>query len=410
VSDSKNGLLGLGSRGPAVLDVRTRLAALASDDLPELRGLLDTPTEASVDNPVDNSRGEAGDRPDELFDDQLERAVRAFQQHKGLIVDGVVGVETFGAIDGARWTLGDRILVHTPGHLLRGEDVVSLQERLNTLGFAAGRVDGRFGPQTERAVRGFQRAYGLPGDGSVGPETLRAFDDLRRSVSGGSSTVLRERERVRRSGHNLSGRTIVLDPGHGGGDGGATANGLVESELVMDLARRIEGRLTAIGVSVVYTRTQHNAPTEEERAAIANDAGADLLLSLHCDSHDAADASGVATFFFGRDRRTSWSAVGEHLADLVLREIVARTGLANCRSHGRSWALLQQTTMPAIRVEAGYLSHPDDATRLADPAFRDTIAEAVLVSLQRLYLGDDDTATTGVLQLGDLRAYLAAHS
>lgn len=391
MSGSKHGLLALGSRGPAVLDVRTRLASLASEALPELVELV------------------PGSPDPEVYDEGLLRAVRAFQQHKGLIVDGVVGVETFSAIDGARWALGDRILIHTPGHLQRGEDVVALQERLNTLGFASGRVDGRFGPETERAVRSFQRAYGLPGDGSVGPETLRAFKDLRRSVSGGSANVLRERERVRRSGHNLSGRTVVLDPGHGGDDTGATAHGLVESDLVMDLARRIEGRLTAIGVSVVFTRTQHTCPTEEERAAIANTAGADLLLSLHADSHDAADASGVATFFFGRDRTTSWSAIGEHLADLVLREIVARTGLANCRSHGRSWSLLQQTTMPAVRIEAGYLSHPADAALLADPAFRDTLAEAVLISLQRLYLGDDDTAKTGVLHLGDLRAYLAAH-
>ncbi|HEV7145886.1 MAG TPA: N-acetylmuramoyl-L-alanine amidase [Pedococcus sp.] len=392
MSDSKQGLLGLGSRGPAVADVRARLASLAEDQLPDRAGLVGT------------------DVAPEVFDQGLERAVRAFQQHKGLIVDGVVGVETFSAIDGARWALGDRILRYLPGHLLRGEDVVTLQERLNTLGFAAGRVDGRFGPETERAVRAFQRSYGLPGDGSVGPETLRAFEDLRRSVSGGSATVLRERELVRRSGHSLSGRTIVLDPGHGGSNTGATANGLVESQLVMDLARRIEGRLTAIGVSVVFTRTDSSCPTEDERAALANAAGADLVISLHCDSHDAADASGVATFFFGRDRKTSWSAVGEHFADLVLRELVARTGLANCRSHGRSWTLLQQTTMPTVRVEAGYLSHPSDADRLADPAFRDTVAEAVLVALQRLYLGDDDTATTGVLRLGDLRAYLAQHA
>jgi N-acetylmuramoyl-L-alanine amidase len=65
--------------------------------------------------------------------------------------------------------------------------------------------------------------------------------------------------------------------------------------------------------------------------------------------------------------------------------------------------------MPAVRVEAGYLSSPVDAAQLAQPAFRDTLAEAVLVSLQRMYLGEDDTATTGVLHLGDLRAYLAAH-
>jgi N-acetylmuramoyl-L-alanine amidase len=66
--------------------------------------------------------------------------------------------------------------------------------------------------------------------------------------------------------------------------------------------------------------------------------------------------------------------------------------------------------MPAVRIEAGYLSHPDDAALLADPAFRDTLAEAVLVSLQRVYLGDDDTALTGVLNLRDLRAFLASRA
>ena len=390
MSSSNNGLLRRGSRGPAVADVRTRLVALSPDHLGDRSGLGGPEVDA------------------QLYDEALERAVRDFQQRQGLIVDGIVGPETFSAIDGARWSLGDRILTHTPGHLQHGEDVAALQERLNTLGFAAGRVDGRFGPNTERAVRSFQRAYGLPGDGSVGPDTFRAFSDLRRSVSGGSSTVLREQERVRRSGHSLSGRTVVLDPGHGGDEAGATVNGLREADVVLDLARRIEGRLTAIGVSVVYTRTEHTCPSEEERAALANRAEADILLSLHCDSHDHVDASGVATFFFGRDRRTSWSAVGESLADILQREIVARTGLANCRSHGRSWRLLQQTTMPAVRLEAGYLSHPEDASRLADPGFRDTLAEAVLVSLQRMYLGEDDTNATGVLHLGDLRAYLAS--
>jgi N-acetylmuramoyl-L-alanine amidase len=385
------GLLARGSQGPAVADVRARLRGLSESHLPDKSDLT------------------GPDVREDVFDAGLERAVRAFQQRQGLIVDGVVGVETFSAIDGARWVLGDRILTYTPGHLLHGDDVVALQSRLNTLGFAAGRVDGRFGPTTERAVRAFQRAYGLADDGSVGPQTLRAFEDLRRSVSGGSATVLRERERVRRSGHSLSGRTVVLDPGHGATDTGAHAYGLVEADVVMDLARRIEGRLTAIGVSVVFTRTELTCPSEQERAQLANDAAADVLMSLHCDSHDQSDASGVATFFFGRERGKSWSAVGEHFADLLQREIVARTGLANCRSHGRSWALLQQTTMPAVRIEAGYLTHPDDAARLADPAFRDTLAEAVLVSLQRLYLGEDDTATTGVLRLGDLRAYLAAN-
>jgi N-acetylmuramoyl-L-alanine amidase len=60
-----------------------------------------------------------------------------------------------------------------------------------------------------------------------------------------------------------------------------------------------------------------------------------------------------------------------------------------------------------VRIEAGYLSHADDAARLADPAFRDTVAEAIVIALQRMYLGEDDTIATGVLRLQDLRAYLA---
>jgi N-acetylmuramoyl-L-alanine amidase len=62
--------------------------------------------------------------------------------------------------------------------------------------------------------------------------------------------------------------------------------------------------------------------------------------------------------------------------------------------------------MPTVRIEAGYLSHEEDAARLADPAFRDTLAEAIVIALQRMYLGEDDTIATGVLRLHDLRAFL----
>jgi N-acetylmuramoyl-L-alanine amidase len=61
--------------------------------------------------------------------------------------------------------------------------------------------------------------------------------------------------------------------------------------------------------------------------------------------------------------------------------------------------------MPTVRIEAGYLSHEQDAAKLADPAFLDTLAEAIVIALQRMYLGEDDTNATGVLRLGDLGAY-----
>jgi len=380
MSDQPVALYRLGEQDPAVRSIRALL--VATGDL----------SPSNVEAP-------------DVYDEEVAQAIRAFQQRRGLMVDGVLGPHTHIALDGAHWKLGDRMLSHIPGHMVQGDDVAELQERLLSLGFTPDRVDGIFGTNTEQAVRRFQGAVGLAVDGSVGPETLRAFSDLTRSVSGGSPYTLREAELVRRSGHRLLGRIVVLDPGHGGDDTGTIAHELTESEVTLDLARRIEGRLSAIGVTVLFTRSAATGPDDLLRATMANQAGADIMLSLHCDSTDQSQASGVATFFWGLDRFGSWSAVGEHLANLIQREIVSRTGLADCRSHPRGWELLRRTQMPTVRIEAGYLSHQDDAAKLADPGFLDTLAEAVVIALQRMYLGEDDTNATGVLRLGDLRAY-----
>jgi N-acetylmuramoyl-L-alanine amidase len=376
-----------GDSGPAVADVCERLRA--TGDLPA-------------------SAASAGPLRDATYDARVEEAVKSFQQQRGLMVDGVVGPATYAVLDGARWALGDRVLSHVPGHFMEGDDVVSLQRRLVELGFRPGKVDGIFGPETERAVRGFQTAVGLPGDGTVGPETMRSFEGLRRSVSGGSANALREREHIRRSGHSLTGRTIVLDPGHGGIDAGVVgAAGLIEADLVLDIARRIEGRLSAHGVNVVFTRTdQTDAGSEEQRAAFANQCGADLVLSLHCDHSTSASARGVAAFFYGHEDHGGWSTIGEHFSELVLREVVARTGLLDCRAHARTWPLLRRTRMPAVRLDVGYLTHPDDAALLSSPQTLDRIAEGVVVAMQRTYLGEADTARTGVLRLDDLRQHL----
>jgi N-acetylmuramoyl-L-alanine amidase len=380
MSDQPVALFNLGDQGSAVRSIRALLQSTGDLSL---------------------SAGAAND----VYDEEVAEAVRAFQQRRGLIVDGVLGPHTHMALDGAHWKLGDRMLSHIPGHMLQGDDVAELQERLMSLGFTPDRVDGIFGTNTERAVRRFQGGVGLAVDGSVGPETLRAFADLTRSVSGGSPHTLREEELVRSSGHRLLGRIVVLDPGHGGDDTGTVAHGLTESKVTLDLARRIEGRLSAIGVTVLFTRSATTSPDDLTRASMANQARADIMLSLHCDSTDQSLASGVATFFWGLERFGAWSAVGEHLANLIQREIVSRTGLADCRSHPRGWQLLQRTQMPTVRVEAGYLSHEQDVARLADPAFLDTLAEAIVIALQRMYLGEDDTNATGVLRLRDLRAY-----
>ncbi len=334
------------------------------------------------------------------FDQPTDWAVREFQQNRGLVVDGIVGPETYAALQAARLSLGDRLLSFATKPFV-GDDVAMLQERLTELGFDTGRPDGVFGRRTETALKGLQREYGLVSDGVCGPATLRALKQLGRLVVGGRPHTLRESEVLYRSGAALAGKVVVLDPGHGGLDRGAVGNGLEEAALAEDLAARLEGRLTAVGVRALLTRGPDNCPTDAERAALANNARADLVVSLHVDGSASPRCHGVATYHFGTGSGAS-STIGEKLASLVQREVVARTDLLDCRVHAKTWQLLRLTAMPAVRIELGHLSHPGDASRLADAGFRDVVAEALLVAIQRLYLPADQDPPTGILRLADL--------
>jgi N-acetylmuramoyl-L-alanine amidase len=347
--------------------------------------------------------------PPDVFDGGLEQGVRAFQQRRGLVADGIVGPQTAQVLEGARWKLGDRALVCTPGHLMRGDDVAALQERLVVLGLFAGPVDGIFGPQTEAALQELQRGLGLAPDGMCGPTTLHGMSALARAVGGGDPWALRQQAAVAVAGSSLAGKILVIDPGHGGSDRGIQAGPLVEAEVVLDVARRMERRLTASGVVAVLTRTADVDVDETARIERANAVAADLVMSLHCDAHPCASANGVASFYWGDVRVGARSAVGAQLAQLVQSEVVARTGLVDLRTHACTIDLVRLTRMPTVQVELGYLSSPHDVSRLADPAFRDAAAEALVIAVQRLYLGDDD-AETGTLQLNDVLSFAGIRS
>ena len=376
----------LGDRGPAVGEIRGRLALL--DLLP------DAPHGVPERDPV--------------FDTQVEQAVRTFQQLQGLVCDGVVGAQTWRRLEEARWRLGDRVLLHSVSHPLTGGDVSSLQQRLLELGFDPGRVDGIFGTMTDHALRDFQRNIGLADDGTCGPATFKALARLARTVVGGAPHTMREEERIRSAGPGLAGKVVVIDPGHGGADLGVTGHDLTEAHVAEDLAARIEGRLAAVGVRAYLTRGRladdERPPDEDARAQFANRTDADQVVSLHVDGQANPQAQGMATFYYGsadsgRGAAPAQSPVGQSFARLVQREVTARTDLLDCGTDAKTWDLLRRTRMPAVRVEVGYLTNAHDAARLSDPAFRDVVAEAIVVAVQRLYLPPDTDAPTGVLRL-----------
>jgi N-acetylmuramoyl-L-alanine amidase len=350
----------------------------------------------------------------------VERAVRHFQQTRRTSVDGAVTPGTLRLLEEASWRLGDRDLAPagtaaaaqgaagtngSDSTALFGDDVSELQRRLMSLGFDCGRVNGTYDAATVRAVREFQRNVGLAPDGICDALTVQALGRLNRRMAGGGLLhAMRESEAISSSGPALPGKTIVLDPGHGGADPGVTANSLIEADLVYDVSARVRERLEKLSVTCRMTRGHGGSPDQRKRAEYANEARADLVISLHCDAHANPAASGVAAFYYGNDRFGHASPTGERFAGLVQREITARTGLVNLGTHGMTWDLLRYTQMPAVRIELGYLTSPQDAAMLASERFRDASADAIVIAVQRLYLPPESDSPTGVLRLAELRS------
>ena len=385
-----------GDRGPEVAAIRATLAGM---------GLLHNIESVGLTEP---EAGSVLARTDAVFDADLEAAVLAFQQARGLISDGIVGPATQAALADASYVLGTRDLSYIVSKPMAGDDVAQLQRRLGELGFYAGLVDGTFGALTHGAVTDFQLDCGLSADGVVEVETLDTLGRFSTLFKGGDVASLVEKERARTSGPMLAGKRIVLDPGPSGSENPIridTPYGTItDAELLWDITQRLSERMNQAGVEVFLSRPEAMIPTDPERAEIANAFNADLIISLRLDRHPNPVGNGVATFYFGNSLGSE-SMLGEALSGFVQREIVSRTSLRDCRTHGRSWQLLRMTRMPSVQIYLGYANSAGDLEILGDRAAQDTIIDSILVGVKRLYLLDEDDHTTGSMSVDDLINY-----
>ena len=304
------------------------------------------------------------------------KAVREFQQQRHVLVDGIVGPHTWDELVEASWRLGDRTL-YLKRPALRGDDVRMLQARLNALGFDSGREDGIFGVATAAAVRSFQKEYAIAEDGIFGPMSHAALTGLRIDRPGTTARLREELKKEQLAG--IGSALILVDPGHGGDDSGASGpRGNAEADLCWELATRLADELTLRGARVRFTRTEAEGPSSSDRAARANELDADLLISIHLNENPETTAEGVSTYFFGS------SHSGAALADKIQHELVA-LGLRDCRSHARSYAILRETRMPAVLVEPVFITNEDEEKRLEDPEFVRTLAAAIATGVARYY-------------------------
>jgi N-acetylmuramoyl-L-alanine amidase len=345
-----------GARGAAVRDIQSRLGAM---------GLR-----------IDHR--ELG-----AFGPDTERAVREFQQRRQLLVDGMVGDHTWQELVEAGYSLGDRVLyLRYPSH--RGDDIAALQSSLNLLGFDAGKEDGIFGQRTDRAVREFQKNVGLPSDGIVGSTTVERLTRLRPVGPGPSRAAVREGEALRRLSATLSEARIAIDAGHGRDDPGAVGpTGMREEAATSELATALASQLSARGANPLLLRRGDESPSESDRAAFANESGAEVLVSFHLNSHADPAAEGACTFYYGTP---GWvSQAGRRLAELIQDGLTERLGLKDGRTHAMSLPILRETTMPAVHVEPCFVTNPTEEALLRDPEFRSRVARVVADAIETFF-------------------------
>jgi N-acetylmuramoyl-L-alanine amidase len=192
-------------------------------------------------------------------------------------------------------------------------------------------------------------------------------------------------------------RLIVIDPGHGGDDRGAIHAGVAEAVLALDMAKRLRTLLIARGWEVKMTRTTDHdvdataqstaeaatfgfandsaADDLEARDDIANNLGARLFVSIHCNSYINSGPSGTTTYYSKpSDVPLAQSVQTELAQDLGTKD----DGIVK----SRLWVTLH-AKMPAVLVETAFLSNPGDFALLSSPAWREKVAEAIADGIDR---------------------------
>jgi N-acetylmuramoyl-L-alanine amidase len=187
---------------------------------------------------------------------------------------------------------------------------------------------------------------------------------------------------------------VVIDPGHGGQDSGTMKTGMVEKELTLDVAHRVERLLQERGLATLLTRADDTYISLQGRVATANDQADCVFISIHFDEATRSAAAGIETYYATHqnslpDRVASWlpflqrtslepaSVESQSLAGFIQEALVMRTQAVNRGTRSQQFFVLTNVRHPAVLVEGGFLTNKDDVNKLGSADYREQIATAI---------------------------------
>jgi len=172
---------------------------------------------------------------------------------------------------------------------------------------------------------------------------------------------------------------IGIDPGHGGTDPGAVSPirpqigdqlYTKEATITLDIAKRVQGILLACGHQVLMTRTDDHYVSLLNRSNMINQAKCDIAVSIHLNSSVNSSSKYIATFI------QQTGARAEQLAGLIQTSLVKTTNWPDGGVRVKNLHMTRETYMPAVLLELGFVSNPDEERRISDPMIRSKLAAA----------------------------------
>lgn len=282
----------------------------------------------------------------------------------------------------------------TPEPLLKqdvqGEKVQELQQRLIELGYLPeGKATGYFGTETAAAVKRFQQSASLAADGIAGEQTLAALYNEAAPQSTAPAVT-----------GSLAGIRIGLDPGHQAKGNAAqepvapgasetkakvssgtqgVASGVAEYVVNLQVALKLRELLEAAGAEVIMTRESNDVNiSNSERAQLMNNAGADLVVRLHCNGENDSSRTGAFILVPAGSYTKAVQAASRAAAEAVLPAFIASTGANNLGYSERSDQTgFNWSTVPVINIEMGHMSNAAEDQKLVSDSYQQLCAQGI---------------------------------
>ena len=200
-----------------------------------------------------------------------------------------------------------------------------------------------------------------------------------------------------RGNYDVLNKVVYLDAGHGGYDPGASYFGISEKSLTLAIQSRVKAKLEAERYQVVTTRTSDTYVDLTDRSRAANASESDIFVSIHINASGSSAAQGIETYYYqpyaeypSRINATYHAnptrlSMSDTLANAIQSSLINATGAQNQGVKRQTFAVLRETTAPAVLLELGFLSNPQEAARLNTSAYQETLANAIVAGIKSYY-------------------------